>query len=169
MVDARLPSNCVPVEPDHLVYLCHQMREEEREQYTVMTGQIYHPGQAARRFINAAGDAPRLCSVTVVGADGYPAVAGGYEYVSPGVWQSWMLGTAQGWAGHWRSITKASRWVADRAFDIGAHRLQIQCLTSRRAALTWFDKALGFSPEGVMRGYGPAGQDVALYARLRGD
>lgn len=169
MVAAHLPSNTVPCEPDHLVYLCHRMRKEEQEQWVVMSGMAYSPAEAARRFINAAGASPRQFSLTVVGEDGFPAVSGGYEFVSPGVWQSWMLGTLEGWASQWRAVTKASRWLGERVFETGAHRLQIQCLTSRRAALTWFDKALGFSPEGVMRGYGAAGQDVALYARLRSD
>lgn len=169
MVAAHLPSNCVPCEPDHLVYLCREMRAEEREQWSVMTGLDYSPAEAARRFINAACASPRAFSVTVVGADGLPAVAGGYEFVSPGVWQSWMLGTAAGWAGQWRAITKASRWIADRVLEAGAHRLQIQCTTTRAAALQWFDKALGFTPEGMLRGYGRKGQDVAIYSRLRTD
>lgn len=170
MVPAHLPSSIVPCAPDHLVYLCRRMREEEREQWTVMSGATqYAPDKAAQGFINLAMGAPAGYSLTALCPAGLPVMSGGYAMVLPGVWESWMLATDEGWARHWRAITKASRWLAERIFEAGAHRLQIQCLTSRRKALTWFDKALGFQPEGVQRGYGIGGQDVALYSRLRSD
>ncbi len=81
-----------------------------------------------------------------------------------------MVGSADGWCRHWRSITRESRKVVKAMFaTMGARRLQIQALASRTAAAEWYERGLGFRREGMLRGYGVNGEDVAMFARLAGD
>ncbi len=167
MIAARNPSNIIPCRPAHLLYLCECMREEEREQYVALTcAEQYDPDVAARGFINTAANG---FAITALCQDNTPAVAGGYEEILPGVWQSWMVGTERGWAEQWRSITKGSRWLADRLFQLGARRVQTVTLATRTQAIEWFERGLGLKPEGIWRGYGRDGQDVAAFSRVRGE
>ena len=95
-----------------------------------------------------------------------PAAAGGYHMTFEGVWQSWMVGTEDGWKNHWRSITKGCRWLADALFDQGARRLQTSALASRTEAIRWYIKGLKMKPCGVWEGYGRHGEAVAHFERL---
>lgn len=159
----RPPSNVVPCRNVHLMYLCERMRPDEIEQYRALVdGREYDPETAARNFMLAGGH-----KFTVLGPDGFPAVAGGYEEVFPGVWQSWMAGTMAGWATSWRSITKASRWMMDGLFELGARRLQTNALASRAQTIEWYERSLGLVREGTWRAYGSKGEDVAIFARVK--
>ncbi|MFP3648361.1 hypothetical protein, partial [Paraburkholderia sp. SIMBA_054] len=91
----------------HLVYLAECMRQDERRQFTVATGIVFEPSIAAQWLINTAARSGAF-AVTILRADGLPAAAGGFEPVAPGVWQSWMAGSEEGWAEQWRSLTKAT-------------------------------------------------------------
>lgn len=168
MTGARLPSNVIPCRPAHLVYLADRMRQDEQRQFTVATGSAYSPDAAAQWLVNTAARSG-VYAVTVLRTDGLPAAAGGFEMVAPGVWQSWMVGSEEGWAEQWRSLTKATLWLMDRVFEGGAHRLQTCATTERERAIEWFERSLGFKPEGVFRHYGPLGEDIAHFARLRGE
>lgn len=162
---AHPPSNVVACRNAHLQYLCERMRPDEIEQYLAFTDtDSYDPDVAALGFMNLPG-----MKFTVVDRDRMPVAAGGYWEVSPGVWQSWMVGSCDGWAAHWRSLTKAVRWLMASLFNMGARRLQTNGLASRTKAIEWYERALGLKPEGVMRKAGRQGQDVAYFSRLAED
>jgi len=162
MIAARLPSNIIPCRPAHLVYLCEDMRAAERAQFVAITGApAYNPDTAAHCFVNTWARSGAF-SVTAVRANGLPAAAGGFEQVAPGEWQSWMLGTEEGWAEQWRSLTKASRWLLDRLFDAGAQRVRTIALTDRCKALEWFARSLGMAPDGA------AGDGITSFSIQRG-
>lgn len=169
MKTARLPSNVVPCRPGHIVYLVQHMREDERAQFVALSGlQEFSEDAAIRWFIDAAAQSG-LFAVTVLQADNLPAAAGGFHPAGAGVWQAWMVGTTDGWAQQWRALTKATLWLMDRLFEDRAHRLQTTAITSRELAIEWFERSLGFKPEGVWRQYGIRGEDVAHFSRLRGE
>lgn len=168
MNSARLPSNATPCRPAHLVYLAEYMRPDEQRQFTAATGFVFEPNVAAQWLVNTAARSGAF-AVTILRSDGLPAAAGGFEPVAPGVWQSWMVGSQEGWAEQWRSLTKATLWLMERIFSGGAHRLQTCATTEREKAIEWFERSLGFKLEGVFRHYGPAGEDIAHFARLRGE
>lgn len=159
---SRPPSNVVPCRNAHLQYLCERMRPDEIEQYVALTGaREYDAEVAARGFMNISG-----LKFTVLGADCLPVAAGGYEEVSPGVWNSWMVGSMDGWGTSWRSMTKAARWLMDGLFEMGARRLQTQALASRVQAIDWYERSLGLVREGTLRKLGRNGEDVACFARV---
>ena len=162
MTITRPPSNIVACRNADLIWLCDRMRPDEIEQYLALTfAEKWDPEVAARGFMNTGG-----MKFTVLQNDGLPAAAGGYEEVQPGVWQSWMVGTPEGWAEQWRSLTKATRWLMDGLIEQGARRLQTTALASRECAIEWYERSLRMTREGTMRGYGRQGEDVAMFARL---
>lgn len=169
MQTARLPSNVIPCRPAHLVALAECMRETEQAQLIAVMGtSAYNPDTAAHWLVNTwAQSAP--FALTVVGRDGMPAAAGGFHPVAPGVWQSWMAGSEQGWAEQWRAMTKATRWLIDRLLETQAHRVQTSATTNREKAIEWFERSLGMRPEGISRGYGIKGEGIAYFSRLRGE
>lgn len=157
------PSNLIPCRNAHLQYLCERMRPDEIEQYIALTQHdTFNPDLVALTFMNMPG-----LKFTLIDDDCLPVCAGGYHEVLPGIWQSWMVGTMDGWEKHWRSITKGSRWLMDGLFQMGARRLQTTALASRAHALQWYERSLGMQREGVMRGYGRNGEDVVMYGRVR--
>lgn len=162
-VITKPPSNVIVCKNVHLMYLCDRMRPDEIAQYIALTGaKAYDADTAARGFMNTPG-----LKFTVLGPDGYPAASGGYEEVFPGVWQSWMVGSCDGWHTSWRSLTKGCRWLMDGLFEMGARRLQTSALASRTQAIEWYERGLGLVREGTMRGYGVNGEDVAQFSRVR--
>lgn len=169
MPAARLPSNVVAARPAHLVYLAGEMREEEREQFLVVSGADEFSEDAAALWLLDTLRASGTCAFTVLCADNLPAACGGFREVSPGVWQSWMVGSERGWAEQWRSITKGTRWLMDHLLGTHAHRLQTSALATRRRAIAWFQRSLGLKPEGVFRNFGLRGESIAHFARIRGE
>jgi hypothetical protein len=162
------PANLIVCKSSHILYLCDRMRDDEIAQYqALVSGQkTFEPDAAALGFMNIPG----AIRFTLVDDDSVPICAGGWHEFFPGVWQSWMVGTSEGWAHHWRSITKASRWVMDGLFQqAGARRLQTNALASRTQAIEWYERSLGMTREGTWRGFGTNGEDVALFSRVRGD
>lgn len=159
----KAPSNIVPCSMWHLLHLCENMRADEIEQYLALTGaERYNPEIAANGMFNMGGH-----RFTLVG-DRLPVVAGGYCEVIPGVWNSWMVGTDEGWEKHWRSITRASRWMIDFMFnEVGARRIETMALSSRTEACYWYERSLGMVYEGTRSGFGMGGEDVAFYGRKR--
>lgn len=169
MQKARLPSNVIDCRPAHLVALAGMMRENEQAQYLAILGtEKYDPDTAAQWLINIWAQSSPY-ALTVVGSDGLPAAAGGFHPVAPGVWQSWMVGSEQGWAEQWRAMTKSTRWLMDRVLDTHAHRVQTSAITTRVKAIEWFQRSLGMTPEGVFRGVGIRGESIAHFSKLRGE
>jgi hypothetical protein len=160
----RPPKGLIACRNGHLVYLCDRMREDERLQYEALTGCAYNPEVAATGFINLPG-----VKFTVIGPDGFPAASGGYHEVIPGVWQSWMVGTEEGWRTSWRLITKATRWLIEGLMAGGARRLQTTALANRTCAIEWYTRALGLKYEGTHKKFGAHGEDVVAFARVAED
>lgn len=147
-----------------LAYLCTRMREDERDQFCALNRlDAYDADAAARQLAGLPGP-----SFALLGPDGMPVAAGGFVSVRPGVYQSWMVGTEDGWAAHWRDLTKSCRRVMDFLLQDGdCHRIETVCLASRTKAGRWYMKGLGERFEGVQRGWFPDGRDAAWYAKVK--
>ena len=154
------PENLVACRAIHVLILAERMREDEREQYEALAFEPFSVDGASKSFISKGG--PAFC---LVDPDGNPLCAGGFEPLVPGVWQSWMLGSYEGWE-NWRAITKASRWVMGNLFAGGARRLQGSCIPTRSAAIEWFKRGLGMDHEGTYRAFGFHGEDLMQFARV---
>lgn len=146
-------------------WLCDRMREDEIAQWCALTGHAtYDANLAARSVVATMGS----LAFAIVGPDNLPVVVGGFTEDRPGVFQTWMVGTAAGWAQHWRGITKHSRRVMDGLLASGrAHRIQTHALASRRAAHVWYERGLGMTREGVLRSYFADQQDAVVFSKVR--
>ena len=78
-----------------------------------------------------------------------------------------MVGSTEGWAQQWRTITKTTLWLMDGMFEMGARRLQTNALAERTAAIEWYERSLGLQREGTWRAMGRDGQDVACFSRIK--
>lgn len=151
--------------------VCQNMRADEIVQHM----QIAAAGAPVEEFD------PRIASVGIVNMSGVgffmvdkagsPYCVGGYspDPFMPGVWQSWMASTQAGWDGHWRDITKATRWLIAQLLDGGARRLETNCLASREKAQEWYVDFLGMKPEGERRGYCANGESLRLFGITQED
>lgn len=131
----------VPMRQEHLEYLAANARPDEVAQWEYFQGRAYAPSDVVAYVRLHQG--PAFCVL----ADGVPVAAGGYFYVAPGRWSSWMIGTMEGWALHWRSITKAARWMMWAMFQTGAQRLETLVQPSREKTCEWYIRALGLKRE----------------------
>lgn len=154
---ANRPGSIITASLKVIHYLCENAREDEVDQYEKLMGEDYDPDVAATLFFEAGP-----WRTAVVGKNGYPACAGGYRMIVPGVYQSWMVGTPIGWEQDWREIHRATRWLMTALQTSGARRLQTSALASRTEACAWYEK-LGMEYEGTAKGYGTGGEDVAMY------
>lgn len=137
----KRPTNLVHCQPEHVRYLAQRMRPDEIEQWLAFSGEpVYRPESIVDYVL-----AERGTNYTVMGEDGIPAVAGGYFCLRVGVWQSWMVGTLDGWALHWRSITKAVRWLIAALLEVGAQRLETYVIASRVRAMDWYVRGMGLT------------------------
>lgn len=142
-------------------FLCEHARADEIVQYEALTGREYNHEEAAVAFWSSGP-----FRVAVAGPDNVPIAAGGYEQIMPGVMQSWMVGTQEGWDKHYRRIHQGTRWLLDTLADSGKfRRFQTSGLTSRAHACAWYER-LGMQFEGIQRGVGANGEDVSMYARV---
>lgn len=164
-MNIRKPVGVVLFLDYHAYHVCGQMRDDEIEQYLAVTGRPEYDWQeAARDFCNSAG-----VKYTLVDETGEPIMCGGYNQATEGYWHSWMIGTDKGWRLHWRTITKAARWLMQEMIATGARRLETACLTSRVAANKWHAESMGLTLEGVHRKAGRNGEDIAVFAWVEGE
>lgn len=150
------------VEPKllELLKLASMARPDEIEQYEALVGKKYDFEEVAVDFYNRPG-------VKLVILDGdTPIVAGGYDLIMPGVWQSWMIGTMDTWKTHWRTITKCTRRFMDGMLET-ERRLQTLVLASRVQTAEWYVRGLKMEYEGTLKGFGMNGEDADMYARIR--
>lgn len=162
---SRPPSNVVAPRNWHYQLLAEQMRPDEVEHWLAMSGATrYDPDVAARGFMSTPG-----LAFVVLAEDGVPAAAGGFHEIHPGVWRGWMVGSPAGWTAHWRTITKATRWLMGQLFRMGARRLFVDTIASRKEACAWYSRALGMRFEGCLRRAGAGGEDIVFYARIAED
>lgn len=157
----RKPDTVITANLKVIHYLCERARPDEVDQYEKLIGEPYDPDVAAAMFLDAGP-----WRTAVLGKNGYPACAGGYRMVVPGVYQSWMVGTEIGWEEDWKEIHRATRWLMTALLDSGARRLQTNALASRTEACAWYEK-LGMKLEGIATGFGTGGEDVAMYGLAR--
>lgn len=155
------PRNLIMCRSAHILILSERMREDERKQFEALAFRDFDVDVAANAFIGK--DGPKFCLVT---DKGEPLCAGGFENIAPGVMQSWMLGSYEGWK-HWIDITRGSRWLMGILLSTGAHRLQGACLSTRIEALEWFKRGLGMDYEGTSKCFGFHGEDVMNFAVVR--
>jgi hypothetical protein len=157
----KKPDNVVEFRDWHVYNICARMRQDEVEQYEALVGK-FNEEVAARGFINLPG-----VRFTLVDDNGIPIIVGGYYEIGTGVWQSWMAGSMEGWSSHWRSITKASRWLMERLFETGARRLQTIALADRTKTREWYERSLKLIHDGTWEGHGNAGETVVTYGLTR--
>lgn len=168
MMDGNLPLvlRVVPPLVADFVRLSRRMRADEVEQFLALTGMtVYEPEIASRMFLATPG-----LSYALVDADDNAIAVSGCEEVRPLVWQTWMVGTDEGWASHWRGITKFCRRQMDTMFANGqAHRFQTYALASRVRAHEWYARGLQMEYEGTFRKFFANGADAVCYARVKED
>ena len=162
-----MPRNVIEFADWHAYWVAARMRADETEQYCAL---ISHDGHfdfevAARGFINAGG--LRFSWITAQQEIG---MVGGCFSIGEGVMQGWMAATDTAWdtGGH-IGITRATRWLHRELFELGVRRIEIACLAKRELTRAWYERSLGFELEGIQRQKGRGGEDVALYAKVRGD
>lgn len=160
-ISPTMPASAIQSSLPILMYLCANSRQDEREQFAALTFTEYDPEVAAVGFWSAG-----KWALACLHPDGTPAAAGGYEQVQPGVWQSWMVGTDRGWKEMSRDIHRTTRYLTEQLVNSGlCRRLQTNALASRVEAHAWYER-LGLIPEGIMRGFGAGGEDVAMFGRV---
>lgn len=143
------------------ILVCNRVPEDEREQYTVFTGQPYNMEDAAISAVSAPG-----VKWTIMDDERTPIAIGGFVPLRPGVLQDWMHSTPLAWDRHGRAVTRLCRRVMDELLRTDAHRLQCVSLRSRTAAHRWYG-ALGLELEGTLCGYGTNGEDALIFSRVR--
>lgn len=136
------PKNMVPFKPEHAFYLAHRPLPEEIEQWEYLQGRKYDPRDVVSYILSHSGPA-----FTVLGGDGVPIACGGYFWIDKGVWQSWMVGTPDGWETNWRTLTKACRWLMEAMFRVGAQRLVTLVQPTRVKTCEWYERSLGMVRE----------------------
>jgi hypothetical protein len=161
----RQPSGVIEFRDLHAYVVCFEMRVNEQAQNLAFNGLVEYDHEiAARAIISRAGPKYTLCDES-----GKPVLIGGFNSTSEGCWQSWQTGTDEAWSKHWRSATKASRWLLDELFQHGARRVSDTPLMSRTQAIEWIRRSMGFRLEGIMRQFGANGEDVGLFAITAND
>jgi len=142
------------------IEVCFNLRADEREQVQAYTGQPYDPEILAVQLAAKTGPAWMLCE------DEHPIGIAGFDFIRPGVWQDWMVGTDHAWEKHWRAMTRHTKRCMDAILKQDAHRLQCVSLASRIHAHRWY-AVIGLAPEGTLKGYGANGEDFIMFARTR--
>jgi hypothetical protein len=138
------PENIVPCTVDHLRYIAGRARPDEKAQIEHFTAEKYQPDAVAKMLESYLKQGP---CYTLVGPDSLPVMAGGYVCLGDQIWQSWMIGTTQGWEKNWLSITRAARWMIEAMFQIGAKRLETYVMPGREKAVEWYTRSLGLERE----------------------
>ena len=144
-------------------HIARNMRQDEIEEFLAMTGQpSYVSDVAARVFSNTPGE-----TIALVGRDGLPFAVAGFVPVRPGVMHAWAAGTMDGWAKHWRTMTRETIRRMDRLFATGTHRVEIVALSTRVRAHHWYTNGLGMDREALHIAYCSNGQDAITFARTK--
>lgn len=140
--------------------LCANARPDEIVQWRALTGLPWEPEAVALDLLDRPGP-----SFVLLDDHGVPVLAGGFDFVIPGVWRGWMVGTMAGWEQHWRRITLETNRII-RFMLKTERRIELLCIASREAACTWYERGLKMQREGVHPNYGVNGETAVLYARV---
>lgn len=93
------------------------------------------------------------------------AVAGVYE-LWPGVGEAWF-GPTDLIEKHALSVTRAVKYfLTVITIALRLHRVQADVIEYHARSHAWLTKTLGFSEEGLMKSYGPLGENYVRYARV---
>lgn len=144
-----------------LRFLCERARPDEAAQYEALAGLPWLPEAVAADYFSRRG--PQFALLDWNGA---PLVAAGFEFVTPGVWRAWMVGTPQAWDAHWRAITLNTNRIM-RLLLRTERRLELLVLASRTQACEWYERGLRMQREGTHLHYGVNGETALTYARVR--
>lgn len=146
-----------------LRFLCERARPDEIAQFEALTGLVWDAELVAADYLSRTG--PKF---VLLDGRAKPVVAGGFQYVIPGVWDCWMVGTMDDWKNHWRAITLNTNRIM-RMVLRNERRIELAVLASRTQACEWYERGLRMRREGVKRGFGINGEDAVLYARIQGE
>lgn len=144
-----------------LVYLCERARPDEAAQYEALTGLPWSPDVVAGDYLSRRG--PQF---VLLDWNNAPLVAAGLEFVIPGCWRAWMVGTSQAWDAHWRAITLNTNRVFRQVLRT-ERRIEIIALQSRAQACEWYERGLTMRREGTHPQFGVNGETAVTYARVR--
>lgn len=145
-----------------LIRLHADARPDEIEQYTAITGARWDVDELAHHHFGL--DGVKFCLLDHAGD---PVVAAGFHPVGARTMRSWMVGSMDAWADHWRTITKITRRTMDTLISQDISRLETYALASRTQACEWYERGLHMQFEGIQRCRGMNGEDVAMYSRIR--
>lgn len=150
---------------EDICYVADNMRQDEIEQHLSITGKTeYYPNEFVARVLDFMGE----IRFGMYDNDGVPYCIGGYTEVSPMVWQTWMMGTQEGWEKNWRSITKLSKRTMDNLLDSPiCHRIQCYSLHSRHKTHEWYRRGLGMEFEGIRYKRFADGQNAACHIKIK--
>jgi hypothetical protein len=159
MPPPQLATVCTPMLADFIV-VAHALPESERRQWEALgsDGEDYNPEQCAATLISMQG--PKFA---LVRPDGVAVAVAGFVYQRRGVWQEWMIATAECWQRYAFTATKQCRNVMRQFLATEAHRIQCISLASKTRAHRWY-RVLGFEFEGDLRGFGAKGEDCKMFA-----
>ena len=136
------------------------MPQDERDNWTALTGQPYDVDQIAMGSFCQAG--PKW----VIKADDKPICVGGFVPQRPGVWRDFMINTPDAFTKHWFPVTRNARRAMDAMFaSKQAHRIECVSLAGRDKAFRWY-KILGYNKEATLYGYCANGADAIIFSRV---
>lgn len=166
MADGNLQTGVRLAEPSvfDVGWLCQRMRSDEIAQWCALTGHATYDAELAARGVLATMGP---FAFSILGDDNMPVVVGGFVETRPRVFQTWMVGTEEGWTSHWRSITKHAKRAMDALLKERAHRVETVALASREAAHAWYVGGLGMKQEATLRRYFSDGQDGVMFSKVR--
>jgi hypothetical protein len=148
-----------------IYHIALRMRDDEQAQYLAWAQvEQYDPDEATRMVLSMMGEV----NFALLDENGEAYCVGGFTESRPKVWQSWMMGTDDGWKNHWREITKASRRIMDTLLASDrCHRIHDYSLVTRTAAHRWYVKGLGMKFSHNEQKWFSDGQDAACYIRVK--
>ncbi len=151
-----IPREMTQCLPNHIRYLAENLVADDVRQFLSFSeGNTYSP-EAVVDFVDTRSPHFRYCIIDPV--THLPAAAFGGYGTRPGVMQSWMLSSPEGWNHCWRAITKGTRWLMDQVLVRGIDRIETFVLADREVTRRWYEKGLHMELDSIECG-------VALYFR----
>jgi hypothetical protein len=150
---------------EDLCQVAENMREDEIEQFLSVTGlKEYDPNEFVRVMLDCMGE----IRFALYDDNDMAYCIGGLVEVRHKVWQTWMMGTEEGWRDHWKSITKLSKRVINDLINSDlCHRVQCYSLHNRHKTHEWYRRGLGLEFESVTHKFFADGQNAVCYIRIK--
>lgn len=149
----------------HLLTILGDLPDDEREQYTALSGCVFDPVAVADELEALI---PECCVThTWIDEDGRAYAAGGYYPVTPTTARSWMIVTRSAFADHAAELNRLAYAIGSGLLASGqASRIETWVLASRERAQRWYRRRLGLTHDATLRRYAGNGEDLAIYARF---